>query len=395
MARFASGKKSKAISDRSGFEVKYTQLKTTWDNLRVEPEEYEPKHPQLTPAKNVVDATALFNPRPDNDPENVTILFGFTNDIFASRIARSQQGTNIHAFGRIGQVGISLEEPVTGLVGTTAIGDFAPGFVITGVSSTGTVNDVTPQDQIDVTPSGVSGTGTINDAFAGLAITGTGSTFAIGTETINHDRIFELDNGGVTGTGGTGDESFDTSTGTISSIAGTGTIGSSLPLSDIPVTGVSGTSGIGTFGEEGDGTLNLTVTPTSATGTANAGVEIAESEIPESNTNGWGENAFGTGVWGGDPEVKGIGGVGNSTIDIFQGPNPQSGVSATGTINDSVVQGNLDVTGVAGTFAIGTISLDNVVNATGVQATGGVGAEEAQVNPGWGEGTWSSGTWGN
>ena len=395
MARFASGKKSKAISDRSGFEVKYTQLKTTWDNLRVEPEEYEPKHPQLTPAKNVVDATALFNPRPDNDPENVTILLGFTNDIFASRIARSQQGTNIHAFGRIGQVGISLQEPVTGLAGTTAIGAFAPGFVITGVSSTGTVNDVTPQDQIDVTSSGVSGTGTINDAFAGLAITGTGSTFAIGTETINHDRIFELDNGGVAGTGGTGDESFDTSTGTISSIAGTGTIGSSLPLSDIPVTGVSGTSGIGTFGEEGDGTLNLTVTPTSATGTANAGVEIAESEIPESNTNGWGENAYGYGIWGGDPEVKGIGGVGSSTIDIFKGPNPQSGVSATGTINDPVVQGNLDVTGVAGTFAIGTISLDNVVNATGVQATGGVGAEQAQVNPGWGEGTWSSGTWGN
>ena len=76
MARFASGKKSKAISDISGFEVKYTQLKTTWDNLRVEDEEYSPKHPQLTPAKNVVDATALFNPRPNNDPENVTINIG-------------------------------------------------------------------------------------------------------------------------------------------------------------------------------------------------------------------------------------------------------------------------------------------------------------------------------
>ena len=25
---------------------------------------------------------ALFNPRPDNDPENVTILFGFTQNIF-------------------------------------------------------------------------------------------------------------------------------------------------------------------------------------------------------------------------------------------------------------------------------------------------------------------------
>mgnify|MGYP003131644528 CR=1 FL=1 len=397
MARFASGKKSKAISDISGFEVKYTQLKTTWDNLRVEPEEYSPKHPQLTPAKNVVDATALFNPRPDNDPENVTILFGFTNDIFASRIERSQKGTNIHAFGRIGQVGISLDEPVTGLVGTTAIGTFAPGFAITGVSATGSVNNVTPEDQTDVSLTGVAGTGTINDAFAGFQITGTGSTFAIGTETINHDRIFELDNGGVVGTGGTGDESFDTQTGVITGISATGTIGTIDNNADIGVTGVSGTSGIGTFGEEGDGTLNLTVTPTSATGTANAGVEVAESEIPESNENGWGENAFGTGVWGGDPEVKGIGGVGSSTIDIFQGPNPQSGVSATSTLNNIVVQGNLNVTGLTGTGAIGTSTffIETAIPVTGVAGTTTVGTEEAKVNPGWGEGTWSSGTWGN
>ena len=74
MARFATGKKSKAISDISGFKVNYTDLKTTYDNLRVEPSDFDPKHPQLTPAKNVIDATALFQPRPDNDPENVSFL---------------------------------------------------------------------------------------------------------------------------------------------------------------------------------------------------------------------------------------------------------------------------------------------------------------------------------
>ena len=66
MPRYASGKKSKAISDITGFKVPYTSLRTTYDNLRVEKEEFDPKHPQLTPAKNVVDATALFQPRPDN-----------------------------------------------------------------------------------------------------------------------------------------------------------------------------------------------------------------------------------------------------------------------------------------------------------------------------------------
>ena len=102
MAKFAKGRKSKAISDISGFEVPYAKLKTTYDNLRVEPQEFDPKHPQLTPAKNVIDATALFNPRPDNDPENVTISFGFTQNIFASKIEKSQNSVGIPGHGRIG-----------------------------------------------------------------------------------------------------------------------------------------------------------------------------------------------------------------------------------------------------------------------------------------------------
>ena len=332
---------------------------------------------------------------PDNDPENVTILFGFTNDIFASRIARSQQGTNIHAFGRIGQVGISLDEPVTGLVGTTAIGSFAPGFDVTGVSATGGVNNVTPEDQTDVSASGVQGTGTINNVFAGLVITGVAGTGGIGTETINHDRIFDVT--GISATGGTGDESFDTQTGTLSSVTGTGAIGSSVPNTDIAITGVSGTSGIGTFGEEGDGTLNLTVTPTSATGTAGTGIEVAESEIPETNTNGWGENAFGTGVWGGDEEVRGTGAIGDSTIDIFNGPNPQSGVAGTSALGTSVLESEITETGVTGTGAIGTSTffIETAINVTGVAGTSAVGDETAKVNPGYGEGAWNDGTWGN
>ena len=394
MARFASGKKSKAISDISGFEVKYTQLKTTWDNLRVEPEEYSPKHPQLTPAKNVVDATALFNPRPDNDPENVTILFGFTHDIFASRVERSQKGVAFKAFGRIGQVGISLDEPVTGQVGTTAIGDYAVGFVITGVSSTGTVNNVIAQDQTDVNATSISSTGTVNDVSAGFVITGVTGTGATGTETINHDRVFDVT--GISATGGTGVESFDTQTGTLSSVTGTVAVGSSVANTDVAITGVSGTSGIGTFGEEGNGTLNLTVTPTSATGTANAGVEVAESEIPETNTNGWGENAFGTGVWGGDEEVRGTGLIGDSSIDIFNGPFP-TGITGTSALGTSVVESEITETGVAGTGAIGTSTffIETAIIVTGVAGTSAVGDETARINPGYGEGAWNDGTWGN
>ncbi len=41
MPRYAKGKRSYAISDRSGFKVRYRSLKTEWNNLRVEPSEYE------------------------------------------------------------------------------------------------------------------------------------------------------------------------------------------------------------------------------------------------------------------------------------------------------------------------------------------------------------------
>ena len=144
--RRAKGKKSVAISDRSGFKVPYTSLKTTWDGLRVEPEEYEPKHPQLTPARNVVDATALFDPRPDNDPENVEIKYGFTFDPFADRSSRPPVG--IPAFGRTGHavVGLDSSPSVTGLAGTTALGAFSLFIsldaVVTGVAGTGAIGSL-------------------------------------------------------------------------------------------------------------------------------------------------------------------------------------------------------------------------------------------------------------
>ena len=144
--RRAKGKKSVAISDRSGFKVPYRSLKTTWDGLRVEPEEYEPKHPQLTPARNVVDATALFDPRPDNDPENVEIKYGFTFDPFADRSSRPPVG--IPAFGSIGHINVAFDSnaSVTGLAGTTALGAFSLFIsldaLVTGVAGTGAIGSL-------------------------------------------------------------------------------------------------------------------------------------------------------------------------------------------------------------------------------------------------------------
>ena len=135
-ARYAKGKKSLAISDRSGLRVPYTQLKTTWDGLRVSPEDWEPKQPQLTPAKNVVDATALFSPRPDNDPENAEVFIGFNFDIFADRRLTTNVGIAGTAFsGQISNFEV-INTSQTGVGGTAAVGNTSL-FITTDVSATG------------------------------------------------------------------------------------------------------------------------------------------------------------------------------------------------------------------------------------------------------------------
>jgi hypothetical protein len=120
MARYASGKKSLAISDISGLRVPYTKLRTTWDGLRVSPEDFDPKQPQLTPAKNVVDATALFNPRPDTDPENVVVYIGFTQDWTID--PRLLPPVGVPSIGTVGYVNLEITPTQTGVGGTGAVG---------------------------------------------------------------------------------------------------------------------------------------------------------------------------------------------------------------------------------------------------------------------------------
>ena len=64
MAKYATGKHAKAISDRSGMEFPYSEMMTEWNGSFVHKSEYEPKHPQLDPPYVTADAIALRNPRP-------------------------------------------------------------------------------------------------------------------------------------------------------------------------------------------------------------------------------------------------------------------------------------------------------------------------------------------
>ena len=69
MARYASGKDSWGYSDRSGFRYRLADMHVEWNGLKVGPDEYEPKHPQLTPPNVGPDPQALRDPRPDQRVE--------------------------------------------------------------------------------------------------------------------------------------------------------------------------------------------------------------------------------------------------------------------------------------------------------------------------------------
>jgi hypothetical protein len=74
MPKFATGKNSYAISDRSGQRYRYRDMRKEWNGLLVGKDEYEPKHPQLYPYPPVTDPQALKNARPDRvEPMDVPV----------------------------------------------------------------------------------------------------------------------------------------------------------------------------------------------------------------------------------------------------------------------------------------------------------------------------------
>ena len=63
MAKWATGKRSQSISDRSGMAFPYTEIVKEWNGSLVHISEFEPKHPQIRRRHNTADAIALQNSR--------------------------------------------------------------------------------------------------------------------------------------------------------------------------------------------------------------------------------------------------------------------------------------------------------------------------------------------
>ena len=78
---YASGKRSLAISDRSGQAFQYREMVREWTGALVHISEFEPKQPQLDPPYHKPDPIALRNPRVQHfqQPQDISVL----NPVFA------------------------------------------------------------------------------------------------------------------------------------------------------------------------------------------------------------------------------------------------------------------------------------------------------------------------
>tara|TARA_R110001583_G_scaffold29390_1_gene103007 strand:+ start:7971 stop:8276 length:306 start_codon:yes stop_codon:yes gene_type:complete len=99
MSKFATGKNSYAISDRSGFRYRYKDMRKEWNGLLVGKDEFEPKQPQLGPFRKATDPEALKDARPDIK-ETLDVFVGVP-------LVELPSPQPTRAFGLIGTVTVS------------------------------------------------------------------------------------------------------------------------------------------------------------------------------------------------------------------------------------------------------------------------------------------------
>ena len=154
MARFASGKDAWGYSDRSGFRYRLRDMVTEWNGSKVGPDEYEPKHPQLSPISVGPDPQALHDPRPRTTLDPVTVRFPVFDLVSVQFVPLP------FAQVKLGNITVSdavIVQPVS--------------VTLTGVSATVSLGTLTIQGSVAVTPTGVSATvslGTLSASVTGI-----------------------------------------------------------------------------------------------------------------------------------------------------------------------------------------------------------------------------------
>lgn len=127
MGAFASGKHAFGVSDRSGFRYRIKDMRKEWNGSFVGKDEYEEKHPQLTPPRIPTDPEALRNARPDRTETavpNILPLNAFTITTSSTTISvnepnhgRSSSDTvrfrNVSSIGNISSTTLNSESGFT------------------------------------------------------------------------------------------------------------------------------------------------------------------------------------------------------------------------------------------------------------------------------------------
>jgi hypothetical protein len=160
---FAVGKKAYGICDICGQRYRLNQLRKQWDGLKVCPQDYSPKHPQLQPRPQPADPEALRDPRPDPRTGDQ----GFDKGIV--RVL----GTDMRSTNDIVGSPFSLDGATTAL-GSVTITDNP--LTATGQSATASLGTVTIS-------------GSITDT---VSVSGQAATSALGSVSVTADTVYTV-----------------------------------------------------------------------------------------------------------------------------------------------------------------------------------------------------------
>jgi hypothetical protein len=130
---FAKGKYAYRISDRSGFRYRIRDMRKEWNGSIVGYDEYEEKHPQLTPPRIRTDLEAIRDARPDRTETavpNLLPLNAFSTTASSATITVNEPN---HGRSTNDTVRFRDAQSVGGIVGSTI--NSASGFTITNIDT--------------------------------------------------------------------------------------------------------------------------------------------------------------------------------------------------------------------------------------------------------------------
>ena len=130
---FAQGKYAYRISDRSGFRYRIKDMRKEWNGSIVGYDEYEEKHPQLTPPRIRTDLEAIRDARPDRTETAVPNLLPL--NAFSTTVSSATVTVNEPNHGRSTSDTVRFRDAqsVGGISASTI--NSASGFSITNIDT--------------------------------------------------------------------------------------------------------------------------------------------------------------------------------------------------------------------------------------------------------------------